>query len=269
MDQGALRSLNRMLGNPPECAALEIMDGASFCIDQPAVLAVTGAPCMVTINGSLRFPSHQPIALDAGDQITLSPPTSGVRSLLGLRGGFKAEPVLGSLATDTLAGLGPAALLSGDSLALAHAPATPVMPTEIPTDLPRADQTVTLDVILGPRTDFFTKEAQSLLKEQLWEVSQQSNRVGLRLAGEKPLLLTDSAELPSEGTVRGAIQVPHSGQPVLFMADHPLTGGYPVIGVVAAHHLDLAAQIPPGGRIRFRPIAPFAAVGAFELERLS
>ena len=75
------------------------------------------------------------------------------------------------------------------------------------------------------------------------------------------------ASFVAEGTVRGAIQVPHSGQPVLFMADHPLTGGYPVIGVVAAHHLDLAAQIPPGARIRFRPLAPFAEIGAFELER--
>ena len=267
MDLGALRSLNRMLGNPPDCAALEITGGASFRIDAPAVLAVAGAPCGITINSTLRLPSHQPIALDAGDEVTLSPPASGVRALLGLRGGFKVEPVLGSLATDTLAGLGPAPLACGDSLALADAPAIAVGDPEPAADLPRAGETVTLDILLGPRADAFTPEMLALLTGQEWEVSQQSSRVGLRLNGAQPLLRDDATELPSEGTVRGAIQVPHSGQPVLFMADHPLTGGYPVIGVVAAHHLDLAAQIPPGARIRFRPLAPFAEIGAFELER--
>jgi allophanate hydrolase subunit 2 len=128
-------------------------------------------------------------------------------------------------------------------------------------DPPAAGEVVTLDVVLGPRTDWFTQKGIETLAGQLWQVTPQSNRVGIRLAGDVPLERRDSAELPSEGTATGAIQVPHSGQPVLFLADHPLTGGYPVIGTVADHHLDLAGQIPVNARIRFRPIAPFAEIG--------
>ena len=124
-------------------------------------------------------------------------------------------------------------------------------------DLPTTEQIVTLDVVMGPRTDWFTPEAVALLSSQLWKVTPQSNRVGLRLAGEEPLTRANAAELPSEGTALGALQVPPSGQPVLFMADHPLTGGYPVIGAVASYHLDLAGQIPIGASLRFNPIHPF------------
>ena len=114
-----------------------------------------------------------------------------------------------------------------------------------------------LDVVLGPRTDWFTQKGLATLLAQDWQVTAESSRVGMRLAGVEPLERRDAAELPSEGTTLGAIQVPHSGQPVLFLADHPLTGGYPVIGVVARHHLDLASQIPIGAKIRFNAIAAF------------
>ena len=96
------------------------------------------------------------------------------------------------------------------------------------------------------------------LAEQDWLVTPRSSRVGMRLHGQQPLARSRPQELPSEGTVTGAIQVPADGQPVLFLADHPLTGGYPVIAVVASHHLALAAQTPVGCRLRLRVIAPFA-----------
>ncbi len=110
---------------------------------------------------------------------------------------------------------------------------------------------------MGPRTDWFTPEAVAQFAGQVWRVTPQSNRVGLRLAGDTPLQRVHNTELPSEGTVRGAIQVPPSGQPVLFMADHPLTGGYPVIAAVAPYHLDRAGQIPVGASVRFNPIKVF------------
>jgi len=103
------------------------------------------------------------------------------------------------------------------------------------------------------------------LAGQVWTVTPQSNRVGLRLAGEQPLARTPEraeVELASEGTATGAIQVPPSGQPVLFLADHPLTGGYPVIAAVACHHLDRAGQVPIGARLRFRPVTAFEPVAA-------
>ncbi|MBB4232603.1 urea amidolyase family protein [Rhizobium mongolense] len=120
----------------------------------------------------------------------------------------------------------------------------------------KADRPVTLAVI-GPRTDWFTDKGLTTLLAQEWQVTAESSRVGVRLAGAEPLERTDSSELASEGTPLGAIQIPHSGQPVLFLADHPLTGGYPVIGVGAAHYLDLAGQIPIGATIRFNAFAPF------------
>jgi allophanate hydrolase subunit 2 len=113
--------------------------------------------------------------------------------------------------------------------------------------------------MLGPRTDWFPEAAVALLLEQDWEVTPQSSRVGIRLRGQ-PLVRTDARELPSEGTERGAIQVPHSGQPVLFLADHPLTGGYPVIATVLPEALALAGQIPPGARIRFSATRPFSPI---------
>jgi len=116
---------------------------------------------------------------------------------------------------------------------------------------------VLLDVLAGPRTDWFTPEALALLQSQPWRVTPQSNRIGMRLQGAQALARRRHDELPSEGTVTGAIQVPAGGQSVLFLADHPLTGGYPVIAVVASHHLALAAQIPVGCQVRFRVVAPF------------
>jgi allophanate hydrolase subunit 2 len=114
---------------------------------------------------------------------------------------------------------------------------------------------VEVDVQLGPRDDWFTAGALDRFATREWTVTPRSNRVGLRLDGE-PLERRVQGELPSEGTVPGAIQVPPDGRPVVFGADHPVTGGYPVIACVAAHHLDLLAQVPPGARVRFRPTTP-------------
>ena len=143
----------------------------------------------------------------------------------------------------------------------------PHLPDSVQPDLRDADavrrHAIVLDLVLGPRTDWFDGESLELLQQQCWQVTQQSNRVGLRLLGEKPLQRAagfQGRELPSEGTALGALQVPANGQPVLFLADHPLTGGYPVIGCVAPHHLDLAAQLPPGVFVRFKLMAPFAEI---------
>jgi allophanate hydrolase subunit 2 len=103
----------------------------------------------------------------------------------------------------------------------------------------------------GPRDDWFDVAALESLCARDWLVTPRSNRVGMRLAGE-PLSRSREGELASEGTMAGALQIPPEGQPVLFLADHPITGGYPVIGVVVDHQLDVAAQIPIGGSIRFR-----------------
>ncbi|MGV2126256.1 5-oxoprolinase/urea amidolyase family protein [Agrobacterium vitis] len=268
LDQGALKAANHVVGNPSGLPCLEItLGGFSFESDSRAVIALTGAPCPVHIRDAsgrvMQAETYQPIALEPGDTVSLGQPPQGMRSYLAVRGGFAVQPVLGSYATDTLAVVGPEPVTAGTVLTLKGSSEglTAVSLYESPPqDLPSAGDIVTLDVVLGPRTDWFTEKGLATLTDQLWQVTPQSSRVGIRLAGDVPLERIDSAELPSEGTATGAIQVPHSGQPVLFLADHPLTGGYPVIGTVAEYHLDLAGQIPINARIRFRSIAPFADI---------
>ncbi|MFY9891939.1 MAG: biotin-dependent carboxyltransferase family protein, partial [Streptosporangiaceae bacterium] len=107
-----------------------------------------------------------------------------------------------------------------------------------------------LRVIAGPRDDWFAPAALTALGTGTFQVTAASNRTGLRLAGPA-LHRSREAELPSEGVAAGSLQVTHDGQPILLLADRPVTGGYPVIGVVAADDLGLAAQLRPGQRIRF------------------
>lgn len=264
MDPGALRAANRLVGNPADTACLELVYGGfQFVCRGEAVAAFTGADAPVRLltaaGAALNLRRYEAVALSDGDTVTLGEPVAGIRSYLALRGGFAVAPVLRSCSTDTLAHVGPPPVQAGDLLGVRPVARGAVvgLPEPAPADLPTAGGVVVLDVVMGPRTDWFTPEAIALLASQSWSVTPQSNRVGLRLAGEQPLARANPGELPSEGTAPGAIQVPPSGQPVLFLADHPLTGGYPVIGAVAPYHLDRAGQIPIGASVRFNPIRAF------------
>ncbi len=262
-DRASFKAANRLVGNPANIPALEItLGGLAFRMRGQGVMAVTGATTAISItdaNGTKTSAAHHSaIALDDGDVVSLGVPAAGMRSYLAMRGGLAIAPVLGSAATDTLAQIGPAALVAGDIVALLPAPANALVSSEEPAfALPTATETVVLDVVMGPRTDWFTENAVESFLSQEWSVTPQSSRVGIRLSGDA-LERANHGELPSEATVRGALQVPASGQPVLFLADHPLTGGYPVIANVAGYHLDLAGQIPVGAKIRFNAITSFA-----------
>ena len=158
-----------------------------------------------------------------------------------------------SASADTLSSIGPKALQRGDTLASAHLPFASVgQPQPWPDDLPASGDLVELDVTLGPRDDWFTAQGVADLLGEEWTVTMQSNRVGLRLHGDRALERGVIRELASEGMVPGAIEIPANGQPVLFMRDQPVTGGYPVIAVLTEHALALAGQLQPGVRIRFR-----------------
>jgi biotin-dependent carboxylase-like uncharacterized protein len=209
-----------------------------------------------------------PFALLDGETLTLGAPEAGFRSYLAVRGGVDAAPVLGSRSTDTMSGIGPAPLAAGQLLASGDVTESGVVGNpELQPEFPRDGVTV-LDIVLGPRADWFDESAFESLCGQDWVVKPQSNRVGMRLDGT-PLERSRQGELPSEGTVAGAIQVPPEGLPVLFLADHPITGGYPVIGVVVDHQLDLAAQVPIGGSIRFRRVPDQASPEPTSLEQTS
>ncbi|CDG22697.1 putative allophanate hydrolase subunit 1 and 2 [Xenorhabdus poinarii G6] len=264
MDKSALRSANRLVGNASDQACLEIVQGGFKAIAHGQVLiAITGASCPIEIKTSsgeiFHVSTYKPIDLNEGDEISLGMPVAGMRSYLAVRGGFIIPAVLSSYAFDTLSNIGPVPLKINDKLVVgetSHCAAVSFSETSA-FDMPKKDDIVVLDIIFGPRTDWFTAESVDLLSKQLWQVTPQSNRIGLRLNGECSLSRSQPQELPSEGTCAGAIQIPASGQPVLFLADHPVTGGYPVIASVAEYHLDLAGQIPVTARIRFNPIGQF------------
>ena len=267
MDQGACRTANRLVGNSSDAACLETVNGGLRLRSRgDTVVAVTGADAPLTLTtdtGALwSVPRYQAVALADGDELSIGEPTAGTRCYVAVRGGFDVAAVLGSCSTDTLAHVGPPAIAVGDVLALRPLTHGAVVDAEAqaPADLPSTHDDVVLDVVLGPRTDWFTPEAVALLVSQRWRVTPQSNRAGLRLAGDVALTRAITHELASEGTPTGAIQVPASGQPVLFLADHPLTGGYPVIACVAPHHLDRAGQIPVNAWVRFNPIQSFEPV---------
>ncbi|CAN7163171.1 5-oxoprolinase/urea amidolyase family protein [Rhizobacter sp. LjRoot28] len=266
LDKAALRSANRVVGNAVNAPVLEIVGGGfEVTVQGACVVCVSGAdgPITITSAAGRERPAWRghPIALDSGDRLRLGEPARGVRSYLAARGGLIADPVLGSVSTDTLAGIGPPVVTAGQAVGVAPLRHGTVGTPEPPSPaLPVAGQDVVLDVVMGPRTDWFSDESVERFCTQPWVVTPQSNRVGLRLSGATPLTRTHNLELPSEGTLPGSIQVPPNGQPVLFLADHPLTGGYPVIAAVAPHHLDLAGQIPIGTAVRFRPLRPFAVL---------
>jgi KipI family sensor histidine kinase inhibitor len=270
LDRASLRRANRLVGNAPSAAAVETVAGGlkvQAVADQ--VLAVTGAPSALSIEsapdsaGETRHravPMAAPFALLDGETLSLGAPRSGFRSYLAVRGGVDAALVLGSRSTDTMSGIGPAPLAAGEVLAAGgEAESGVVGAPELQPDYPGTGVTV-LDVVPGPRADWFDQPALDSFTAQDWSVLPQSNRVGMRLDGT-PLQRSRQGELPSEGTVAGALQVPPEGLPVLFLADHPITGGYPVIAVVVDSQLDLAAQVPIGGKIRFR-WAESAAAGS-------
>ncbi|CAG9001247.1 MAG: hypothetical protein CENE_03265 [Candidatus Celerinatantimonas neptuna] len=264
MDRQALRDANRIVGNCINETILEITNGSlRVQVLGDLVICVTGAICSISVTTSagdmIQCENYRPVALCDGDELELSAPRAGVRSYLSVRGGWLCESVLQSTSYDTLAQIGPKPIRNGNSVFVAktdtHRIVLPDYP--LPNPLPSSGDIITLDVIMGPHTDWFSDSAVAILVSQHWHVTNESNRIGLRLEGSRTLTRKDPHELPSEGTVAGSIQVPTNGQPVLFMRDHPLTGGYPVIAVIADYHLDLCGQLPVGCSVIFHPIQIF------------
>jgi biotin-dependent carboxylase-like uncharacterized protein len=250
LDQPAHRLANRLVGNPADAATLETtLTGVAVRTTHPVVVAVTGAPAPVRVNGrpaAWTSPVHMP----AGAVLEVGAVTTGLRSYVAISGGIEVPPVLGSRSTDLLSGLGPAPLRSGDTLPLGAVTGSPLHADTMVWQAPPEE--LVLPVLLGPRDDWFTTRAINTLATARFHVSSRSNRIALRMDG--PAL--DRAvhrEMPSEGMVVGAIQVPPDGKPVVFLADCPTTGGYPVIGVVPENRLAAAAQAVPGSPVRFMP----------------
>ena len=242
-DRAAYQLANRLVGNDEGAAVLEVtFGGLVLRAEADVVLVTTGARCA----GS---PHNAPLMLAAGEELALGAPVTGARTYVAVRGGIDVPLVLGSRSTDLLAGLGPPVLVDGDRLPVGlnvgQMPGVDVAAVREP-----ESGAVVVRVQPGPRRDWFTDDAWASLLNAHYTVTAQSNRVGLRLDGV-PLERARSGELPSEGMVRGALQIPPSGTPVLFLADHPVTGGYPVVGYVVDDDVDRCGQLRTGQTLRF------------------
>ncbi|MFE0462598.1 biotin-dependent carboxyltransferase family protein [Kitasatospora sp. NPDC058965] len=248
LDPPSHRAANRLVGNGPDAATLETtLGGVAVRADGGALLvAVAGAPCAVRLDGRPAA-WGQAVLVPEGATLDVGPADVGVRSYLAVRGGVAVPPVLGSRSADLLAGLGPAPLRAGDRLAVGTehgAPGAELVP------LPAPPAELLLRLRPGPRADWFAPDTLALLPRCRYRVAAASNRIALRTEGPA-LIRAVAGELESEGMVLGAVQVPPDGRPVVFLADHPTTGGYPVLGVVAAADLPAAAQARPGTPLRF------------------
>ncbi|MFG2297946.1 biotin-dependent carboxyltransferase family protein [Streptomyces sp. NPDC048603] len=253
LDTPAHALANRLLGNPVEAATLETtLDGVALRVRgrDAVTVAVTGAPCPVRVAGR-PAPWGAPVRLPAGAVLEVGAATRGVRSYVAVRGGFAVPRVLGSRSTDLLSGLGPAALVAGAVLPVGRPPSGPPAASTDALPLPAPPEELVLPILLGPRDDWFTPESLAALTGGTYRVSSATNRIGLRVESGPPLVRARPGELASEGMVLGAVQVPPNGLPVVFLADHPVTGGYPVLGVVPPSALPAAAQVLPGTPVRF------------------
>ncbi len=245
-DAWSARLANRLVGNDDDAALLEVtLSGLVARATGPLWLAVTGARCEVAVDG--RAVAHgEAVWVPRDGVVRLGAAASGVRSYVAVGGGIAVEPVLGSRSTDTLAWVGPPRVVAGAEL-----PVGPSYGAPAAYDAPRPPRPGPLRVDPGPRADWFGPDALRRLCGTSDTVTPASNRIGLRLDGP-PLERVRDGELPSEGMVLGAVQVPPDGRPVVFLADHPTTGGYPVLAVVRAEDLWRCAQLRPGDRVGFR-----------------
>lgn len=248
LDRGAAALARRLVGGAAHDAVLETtVGGIAFRTRSAVTLAVTGATCEVRV-GRRSVGHGAAVTVPADTVVMLGPATSGVRSYVAFAGGLVVAPVLGSRSTDTLAWVGPPRLAAGQVLSIGTPGPLPEPPAAV---VVRAGERI-LRLRPGPRVEWLAPAAWHGLDGTAYDVSPDSDRVGLRLRG--PRVPRRPGELPSEGIVLGGVQLPPSCQPVVFLADHPTTGGYPVVALVDDADLDLCAQLRPGDRVVLRTV---------------
>lgn len=239
---------NRLVANPDDRATIEVtFGGFSARVRGGDVdIAVTGADAGPSVDG-MMFGTNSIQHVRDGEIISLSTPRSGLRSYLAVRGGVAVTPVLGSRSYDVMSAIGPLPLQAGDVLPVGEHTAEYPELEQAPVAA-ISEHLVELIVVPGPRDDWLVNP--DALVHTIWMVSDRCDRVGMRLEGRPLRYRSPDRQLPSEGATRGAIQVPPNGLPVILGPDHPVTGGYPVVGVVAQDDIDKVAQIRPGQYVR-------------------
>lgn len=239
--------VNRLVGNDEGAAALETSGGLRVRFAAPALVAVSGAPAVITVVAGPPMGHGHAHSLPAGAVLSIGAAPRGLRTYLAVRGGIAVDPVLGSRSRDTLGAIGPMVEAG------VHLPIGPDPGSALAVDVaPRRELGEVVGLLPGPRLDWFAEGTWELLCGQPYTVTGEVDRVGCRLRGAVPLTRRQQGELPSEGLVLGAVQVPPDRQPIVMLADHPVTGGYPVVAVVDDESIAVVAQARPGDVLRFR-----------------
>ena len=261
-DWFAHRLANSRLGNEENDAALEItLMGPELLADDEIACVVTGGEFEVTA-GDRRTRADEPFVVHAGERIRFGARLSGARAVLAVEGGIHVAPVFGSRATSLSSRIGPfggRALRIGDALPVTRARRQLAKPLGRPLHATRNGARVR--VLLGPHQSRFSAAAVRTLSSSRFLVTPESNRMGYRLDGPR-LEHTAGADILSDATPMGSVQVPASGHPILLMADRQTTGGYPKIATVITADLPLAGQLAPGDWIEFEPCSRATALDA-------
>ena len=263
MDPCSHRLANALVGNDPGAAALEItLVGPALEFEDERIVAVAGAEFDVVLDGR-SVPHLAPFLVAAGGHLRFGGRRKGTRAYLAIAGGIAVPLVLGSRATHVLSamgGLNGRALKSGDVLPLGEAGGrTSKRAAEAIVPLP--DRQARIRVLPGPQTDYFSAGALDVLQSAPYAIAQQSDRMAYRLDGPR-LSHARGADIISDATPLGVLQVPASGQPILLMADRQTTGGYPKIATVITADMALAGQLGPGDTLTFVACTPLEAMAA-------
>jgi biotin-dependent carboxylase-like uncharacterized protein len=245
-DPLALRLGNLLLGNPANTPALETtLLGGTYVFPDGATIALTGA----TPSALAPYEIH---TIAPGQTIQLGPLTNGARCYLCVQGGIDVPRIGGSASTHLLSGLGGGPILKGAVLQIAATTNEP-KPTSIPEALKTYRKTVR--VTRGPQADQFESR---LFYQTEYQVTQDTNRMGIRLAGP-PVPAFHDSQMRTEGVPLGAIQIPANGQPIILFVDQQTTGGYPKIANVITADFPSLGQLRPGDKVRFEQVSPVEA----------
>ena len=262
MDWFAHRLANQRIGNAADDAALEItLMGPELLADDDIACVVTGAEFEV-MAADRRTRAGEPFIVRAGERLKFGARLAGARAVLAIEGGIQVQRVFGSRATSLSSRIGPfggRALKAGDILPVERARRGIV--TTPGRALHPARSGVRVRVMLGPHQSRFSRGALQAFSSSRFIVTPDSNRMGYRLDGPR-LEHVGGADILSDATPMGSVQVPASGHPILLMADRQTTGGYPKIATVITADLPLAGQLAPGDWIEFEPCSRPIAVEA-------
>ncbi len=258
LDPLSLRAANLLVGNPPDAGALEVIaSGPTLAIEAECVrVAFVGADADLSVAGEAFDPRvSRSMLLRRGDILRVGPLRGSATLYMAVEGGFDIAPVMGSFSTYLRGGLGGwrgRALAAGDVLPLKRS-STPER-AELAFDTADFAPRRRLRVLEGPQSDYFSEEERAAFFGREYSVGPGWNRMGMRLVGE-PVRHSRGYNVTSDGIVRGSFQIPGDGLPIVLLAEHQTTGGYPKIGAVISADLPALGRLGVGSKVAFERVS--------------